>query len=156
MRDTINHPTVSHPFPAKGVIVALAALFFALSLSPLAAQTPQDHVQQGIFCLAAAYFDQAVAEFTRAIALNPKYAVAYRFRGMAYYYKTDYDQAIADYNQAIALDPKDFRAYSSRGSAYYDKKDYTKARSDYNQALGLDPNDPDAKDGLAKLDADGR
>ena len=50
--------------------------------------------------------DQAIADYTQAIALDPKYAVAYNNRGIAYCDKGDLDQAIADYTQAIALDPK--------------------------------------------------
>jgi tetratricopeptide (TPR) repeat protein len=50
--------------------------------------------------------DQAIAEYPRAIKLNPKHAAAYNNRGVAYAAKGDYDRAIADYNEAIDIDPQ--------------------------------------------------
>jgi tetratricopeptide (TPR) repeat protein len=49
--------------------------------------------------------DSAIADFTEAIRLSPKYTAAYYNRGIAYAKKGDYDRAIADYTQAIRLDP---------------------------------------------------
>ena len=59
----------------------------------------------------------AIADFSEAIRLNPKDAVAYNNRGVAYYAKSDLDRAIADFNEAIRLDPKDAIAYNNRGAA---------------------------------------
>ena len=53
--------------------------------------------------------DKAIADYTEAIRLDPKYAEAYSNRGVAYASKGDYDKAIADYTEAIRLDPKDGR-----------------------------------------------
>jgi tetratricopeptide (TPR) repeat protein len=47
----------------------------------------------------------AIADFDRAIQLNPKYVDAFNNRGFAYNTKGEYDRAIADYNQAIQLNP---------------------------------------------------
>ena len=51
--------------------------------------------------------DRAIADYTQAIQLNPKYAPAYYNRGSAWGNKGDFDRAIADYSQAILLDPKE-------------------------------------------------
>ncbi|GHU76326.1 hypothetical protein FACS189461_3760 [Spirochaetia bacterium] len=50
-------------------------------------------------------WDNAIAEYTKAIGLNPNKSVYYNNRGYAYNAKKDYDSAIADYTQAIKLDP---------------------------------------------------
>ena len=51
--------------------------------------------------------DRAIADYTEAIRLDPKYANAYNNRGVSLQAdKGDYDRAIADYNEAIRLDPK--------------------------------------------------
>ena len=42
---------------------------------------------------------------SKTLELNPKYALAYGSRGLAYETKGDYDRAIADYSKAIELDP---------------------------------------------------
>ena len=62
--------------------------------------------------------DRAIADFDKAIALNPDYAAAYYNRGTAYGMKGDYDRAIADFGRAIKLNPKDADAYNNRGLAY--------------------------------------
>ena len=49
--------------------------------------------------------DRAIANLSKAIALNPKYADAYNNRGRAYEKMGDKEQAIADYRKALEIDP---------------------------------------------------
>ncbi|MDR1898454.1 MAG: tetratricopeptide repeat protein [Treponema sp.] len=86
-----------------------------------------------------AAYDRAVADFSRAIRLDPNDAKAYNSRGVAYDSKGEYDRAIADYNQAIRLDPNNASAYNNRGNAYYAKGEYDRAIDDYGRAIRLDP-----------------
>ena len=60
---------------------------------------------------------RGIADYDRAIALNPKYASAYGKRGNTFRDLGDFVRAIADYTQAIALDPKYANAYYGRGLA---------------------------------------
>ena len=50
-------------------------------------------------------YDQAIADYTRTIELNPDDADYWHDRGLAYYRKGDYDRAIADYTRACQLAP---------------------------------------------------
>jgi lipoprotein NlpI len=84
-------------------------------------------------------YDRAIADYSEAIKLDPKNAVAFYDRGLAYYSKQDYDHAIADYSVAIKLDPKDAWAFDARGLTYYDKQDFDRAIADYSVAIKLDP-----------------
>lgn len=59
-------------------------------------------------------YDNAIAEFTQAIKLDPGDADAYLGRGNTWRAKKDYDNAIADYTEAIKLDPKNGGMYNSR------------------------------------------
>lgn len=59
----------------------------------------------------------AVADYDRAIALNPKYAGAYKSRGNARVKQGDLDGAIADYDRAIELVPDYAEAYFKRGDS---------------------------------------
>ena len=52
-------------------------------------------------------YDQAIADYTQAIRLNPNYALAYYNRGNVYYRKGDYDRAIADYEAVLRINPND-------------------------------------------------
>ncbi|OFY84655.1 MAG: hypothetical protein A3F72_01475 [Bacteroidetes bacterium RIFCSPLOWO2_12_FULL_35_15] len=57
----------------------------------------------------------AIAEYSKAIALNPKYAIAYYNRGISKNNLKDYLGAIADYTKAIEINPKDAAPYLYRG-----------------------------------------
>jgi tetratricopeptide (TPR) repeat protein len=59
----------------------------------------------------------AIADFTEAIRLDPKNAMAYFNRAFARQNKGDLEGAIADYNEVIRLDPKNANAYLNRGLA---------------------------------------
>ncbi len=59
-------------------------------------------------------YDRAIADYGRAIRLDPDEAVAFYNRGNAYADKGQYDRAIADFDRAIRLDPDDARAYNSQ------------------------------------------
>jgi len=98
---------------------------------------------RGIAWLHKADNDKAIADFTKAIALDPKDADAYKYRGLSWQYIDD-DKAIADYTKAIALNPKDAWAYKNRASAWYNKGDNDKAIADYTKAIEIDPQDDTA------------
>jgi tetratricopeptide (TPR) repeat protein len=61
--------------------------------------------------------DRAIADYSEAIRLDPKYAQAYSSRGLAYDHKGDLGRADPDYNEAIRLDPKYAQAYFNRANA---------------------------------------
>jgi hypothetical protein len=87
-------------------------------------------------------YDQAIANFTKAIEMDPKYALAYNERGIAYQGRGDYDRAIADYTKAIELDPKVAYAYYIRGLSYLKKGNTDQATADMDRARQLDPSLP--------------
>ncbi len=88
--------------------------------------------------------DEEVAEYNKAIELNPGYSRVYNNRGIVYHEKGLYDLSIADFNKAIKLNPKYVEAYYNRGVAYDDKGRYDIAIADYSRALELDPRYSDA------------
>jgi len=75
--------------------------------------------------------DRAIADFTKAIELDPEGADAYNHRGIAYSNKLDLDSAIADFDKAIQFDPLLKNAHSNRGFAFSQKGDEARARADY-------------------------
>ena len=58
-----------------------------------------------------------MADYDKAIELDPKYAAAYNNRGWVYYLKKDYARAIADYDRALQLDPNFALARNNRALA---------------------------------------
>jgi len=98
--------------------------------------------------------DKAIADFTKAIKLNPKDAVAYCGRGWTYLERAnsaavalrdipiseflDYDRAISDFTKAIQINPKFAEAYYGRAQAYYfGEKGDKKAWEDVQRAKKL-------------------
>lgn len=84
-------------------------------------------------------YDHAIAEFTRALRINPKSVQVYNARGFAYATKGNQDRAIADYSESIRLDPKFAIAYNNRGNSYRIKRDYDRAIADYTEAIRINP-----------------
>jgi tetratricopeptide (TPR) repeat protein len=89
-------------------------------------------------------FDRAIADYDRAIEVDPTDAKSFDWRGGAYFGRRDYDRAIADYDQAIKLDPKNAVTFRNRGVAYRAKRDFDHALADLTQALQINPTDRDS------------
>ena len=98
-----------------------------------------EHFNQGYALQNQGKYNEAIAEYDKAIELNKNFANAYSNRGCVYYIKKEYDRAIADYTRAIELDLETAVHYGGRGSAYFNKKQYELAIQDFNRALELDP-----------------
>jgi tetratricopeptide (TPR) repeat protein len=124
-------------------------------------KTAADYLKRGEGYFQNCRYDRAIADFTRALKLNPRLATAYDHRANAYYETGRYDQAISDFQKALELDPglaktyfhkgpsasiccltantRFAQAYLKRGEAYRRKGRYNRAIADFNQALKLNP-----------------
>ncbi|NQS89044.1 tetratricopeptide repeat protein, partial [Patescibacteria group bacterium] len=71
--------------------------------------------------------DEEIAEYKKAIEINPEYSKAHNNLGLAYYYKKMLDEAIAEYKKAIEIDPEYSKAHYNLAMAYYEKKEYSLA-----------------------------
>ena len=83
--------------------------------------------------------DGAIADFNKAISINPNISEVYNNRGNARNDKGDLDGAIADFNTAISIDPTLASAYAGRSFAYKAQGDQVKANADLKKAQELDP-----------------
>jgi tetratricopeptide (TPR) repeat protein len=68
-------------------------------------ETVHTHLDHGRACLDKGKYDEAIADYTKAISLDPNDATAYTNRGLAYESKGEVDRAIADYTKAIEINP---------------------------------------------------
>lgn len=84
-------------------------------------------------------YNKAVADYSRAIRLNPKFSSAYSNRALASHAMGDYDMAMADHDEAIRLDPNNAFAYDARGQTWVNKGVPEKARVDFSHSIRLDP-----------------
>ena len=104
--------------------------------------TAYDYYSEGWDFYVEDKYREAIESYDKAIALNPRYAEAYQYRGAAYELLEEYDQALDDYNKACQLNPKDPYAFSSRGGLHKKLKLYDKALEDYESAIRLDSLNP--------------
>jgi tetratricopeptide (TPR) repeat protein len=84
--------------------------------------------------------DDAIADATKSIELDPTYGLPYYVRAQAYSNKGEYDQAIKDYNVSLKIRPNDEIVYQEIGHAYQGKGDYDRADENYDLALKVKPN----------------
>ncbi|MFM7477122.1 MAG: tetratricopeptide repeat protein, partial [Microcystis aeruginosa] len=92
------------------------------------------HYNRGVDYIQQEKYDLALAEFTKAINIDPRYAEAYLNRGFLYEQQEKPDLALSDYNQAININPRLALAYLGRGILYYSRKEREKAIRDLRQA----------------------
>jgi tetratricopeptide (TPR) repeat protein len=95
----------------------------------------------GMDCRKRHDYGAAIANYTKALELNPSYVAAYNNRGNAYRASGNLDAAIADYTQAIELNPTDTTAYGNRGIAFGTKNDLNAATADCTKVIEINPAD---------------
>ena len=88
--------------------------------------------------------EEALAEYTEAIRLDPNFSVAYFNRGQTYFALGQPEKAVQDYAEAIRLNPDRAQirlVYASRAMAYTLLGNDSGAQEDIGKAveLGHDP-----------------
>jgi tetratricopeptide (TPR) repeat protein len=109
------------------------------SPSPATEESNGDLVNRGIEKGKQGDLDGAIADFNRAIELNPKDDAPYYNRAQARRLKKDAAGAIADYTRAIDLGSTNPAAYNNRGNARAENNDQDGAIADYTRAIELKP-----------------
>ncbi len=84
-------------------------------------------------------FQKAIADYTKAIELEPKNFMIYKNRGYAWLLKKEQNEAIADFSKAIELNSKYTEAYYLRGISLLSKGDHDKAIADLTKTIELNP-----------------
>ncbi|TAL04548.1 MAG: glycosyltransferase family 41 protein [Rhodospirillaceae bacterium] len=87
---------------------------------------------------------ESLAEYDRAIALQPDYAEVFNVRGNSLKELNRADDALASYDRAIALNPDYAEAFNNRGTLLSRLKRHDEALSDFDRAILLRPEFPEA------------
>jgi tetratricopeptide (TPR) repeat protein len=81
---------------------------------------------------------RALADYDRAIALNPKSSSAFNNRCWSRAVAGRAQEAVADCNRALELEPGVGNTYENRGFAHLKLKNHDAAFADYSEALRID------------------
>jgi tetratricopeptide (TPR) repeat protein len=113
--------------------------------------TAQEYLNRGAESFNREDWEQAIADFTGAIRLDPELvtaksnlSAAYFNRGVACFKKGGIDQAIADITKAISLNPNEASLYGTRGYIHEQKGDHDGVIRDFTELIRLDPTNADA------------
>jgi tetratricopeptide (TPR) repeat protein len=87
----------------------------ALALSPHHVDV---HHARGWYAIAMGRCEEAIAELTRAQALDPLSVVAQSSLGVAWYFARDYKKAVEQYQTSIEMEPDRFVSHYLLGLAY--------------------------------------
>ena len=133
------------------ILLLLAGLFFVASSA--FGDDATNYLNSGVLKLNKGDLDGALADFNKAIELNPKYPNPYDGRGNVESIKSDWNGALTDFNKAIELDPNDVYAYNERGLVKSQKEDnFNGALADINKAIELNPNYGQAYDYRGRIE----
>ena len=97
------------------------------------------HYNRGNAYAALRRFDEAIADYTHAIALHPRFPGAYNNRANALAATARYSDAISDYSQVITLDADHVGAYYNRGVSFAKLGQLNSAIGDLTEAIRLSP-----------------
>ena len=129
---------------------APVVLCLAFSLATaLAEKRPAENPDKSDDAKASAAFlagdyDAAISLYTEVIKADPKAALAYNGRALAYRYKKDDAKALADFDQAIRIKPFSM-FYYNRGVTRYENGDDKSAIADLTRALQDKPGEQRAR-----------
>ena len=128
----------------KNLVVVLAVLL--LVALPLISGCGDDgdglteaekHVYKGNDYFEEGRFDDAIAEYSKAIELDPTNAYFYSMRSWGHSENGDYELAIADLDKAIELEPNNGGFFYNRSDVYRRMGDAARADADLNKAREL-------------------
>lgn len=88
---------------------------------------------------------KAIELFTQSLEIDPGFAPAYFYRGMAYFKLGKYESSIADFNKVHQLDSSAAIIYAYKGFAYRQLGKYEESLNSFNQYIN-------SRDSLRALD----
>ena len=97
------------------------------------------------------YLDEAIANYAKAVQIDPNFAAAYYSLGVALQQKNQFEEAMAFYQQALSLNPKHIYALNNLGHIFKKMKKYDEAITYYQKALEINPDYADTYNNLGAV-----
>ena len=113
-------------------------------------ETAEKYMQAGFINFQKQEYDQAIANFQKAVELEPRAAAGYNMLGMVYRFKATQlglpelrAKEVAAFQQALEIDPNYGVALINLGVTYYGQGEKAKAAPLFKKALALNPQHPE-------------
>jgi tetratricopeptide (TPR) repeat protein len=121
---------------ASGLVV-----FFIATAQGNEPKTAREYYERGLIHEQSRQYEEAVADYSQAIELDPQFVEAYFSRSSLYgghptIEQRNYGKAVADLSKVLELNPRDCSARFNRGLYYESLREYDKAIADYSQVIG--------------------
>jgi len=140
-----------------GLAVVLAGLAGCAKLQA------RDQLNKGVQAYKNAKYEDAIAHFQKAVALDPRLLNARLYLATAYaqQYIPGADtpennqmgqQAIDEYKRVLEMDPRNTNSVKGIASLYFNMKKFDQAKEYHEKAKQLDPNDPEEYYSIAVID----
>ncbi len=141
--------------PGKGTealyVAALSALLdkdadgYVKGLEQVIKADPRDkraHADLAWFFKNGKKYPEAVAEFEKALAIDPNFGYALNYLAYTYSEMGEKDKALQTFERYAAADPGQANPLDSMGDLYFVTGEFDKARAKYQQALSVKPDFP--------------
>ena len=103
--------------------------------SSLSRRTPMDYNNRGLMYFHLGQLEEAIANYNRAIELNPNLAAAYNNRANCYVNQGEMIDALMDYDRALELNPCHIRALINQGITFRHLGMYRESLDNFDIAL---------------------
>lgn len=124
------------------IVIVIFIICLNFSLPSFASDTSaKTYCDSGLIKIELKDYKGALADYTKAIQLEPNNYDAYLGRGKAERLLKDYNNSIKDYTKAIELNPNNYMGYAGRGISKFELKDYVDSIDDCTKAIEINPND---------------
>jgi tetratricopeptide (TPR) repeat protein len=120
----------------RKLTIVLTILLVALTVQGQEPRTAQEYLERGIASVRNGNLAGALADFDKAIELEPNVAIHYINRGNTLMImERDLDKALADFDKAIELGFRGPDIYKSRGLVRYYRNNFAGAIAEYDKAI---------------------
>jgi putative GTP pyrophosphokinase len=110
-----------------------------LAMNPDKAVSSLVYKHRGMANFAKSLYQDAIADFTRSLELDPSSYKAAYYRGIVKSVLLQYPEAAEDFTHSLEVNPYQPFVLYRRGQAYYHLEDYPLALADCEAALSLEP-----------------
>ena len=117
---------------------AIAIYTQILEMKPDDAISALIYKHRGMAYFARSHYEEAIADFSESLKLDPKSYKAAYYRGVIYSVLRQYSAAVDAFNLSLGINPYQPYCFYRRGQAYYHLEDFPQALGDCEAALALE------------------